>query len=321
MAGSNERGRALEYKIAIEIGNFLREELQLDVISSNSTKQLNFRDKLYFDELDEETKNDFSLCVATFVKWFAKQDWLKGALTVTIDRFGDDKAKSADQTDIRLGITNENGKLIFKNFSVKNRHDALKHPRLPSLAQQCGIPKESNVDISYRGHYEAIWESFGKKVNSLNKNIDTFEQLDKINPKFRVKYLYIPLMENAVDFLIKHSKKLECAHSLFQYLVGKTDYIVAKNESRNVLIKHFSKIDLPASFSVTYPYTEGEIDSQSYFLLEFDNGWKIRVRIHNASGRIFKESGKVFATEKMDPICINLGKVIPIEKMPKKLTS
>ncbi len=318
MVNSNERGRALEYKIAIEVHDFLADSLRLDVISTDGSKRLNFRDKLYFDELDEPTKSDFSLCATTFVKWFDKQGWLKDAATVTIDRFGDDRAKGRDPTDIQLGISNTKGQLTFKNFSLKHRHDALKHPRLPSLAQQCGIGKGTKEDSDYRKRYAVIWEKFGKKVSALNSTVKTFDNLGKIDSSFKANHLYAPLMKNAVDFLIKHSKSQENASALFQYLVGKTDYIVIKNTRNNIEVKYFSDTKIPEKYSVIYPYQEKGNNPRNYFLLEFSNGWKIRVRIHNASSRIFEEDGRVNDTEKMDPICINLSQLISTDTIQKR---
>ncbi len=140
---------------------------------------------------------------------------MKDALTVTVERFGDDRAKKADPTDFQLGISNKNGQLLFKNFSMKHHHDALKHPRLPSLPQQCGIGKGTKEDAEYRKKYALIWENFGKKVAALNPKIKTFEELGKIDPDFKVKHLYVPLMKNATGFLEKHSKEKQCASALF----------------------------------------------------------------------------------------------------------
>jgi predicted transposase YbfD/YdcC len=100
--------------------------------------------------------------------------------------------------------------------------------------------------------------------------------------------------------------------------VGKSDYAVIKNEPKEIVIKQFCNETMPTAYSVTYPYKEKDNDPRNYFLLEFNNGWKIRVRIHNASSRIFKSNGEVFATEKMDPICINIDTLIWVRSVAKK---
>lgn len=317
MVHSNERGRALEYVIATELESFIKGTLKLSIISTETTKRLNIRDKAYFDALDVPTQNDFILCSKTLTNWIYSEGWFSSADHITIDRFGDEKAKQADPTDIQIGISGKDGSLVLKNLSLKHHHDALKHPRLPSLAQQCGFSKGCKEDTRYRKRYEKLWLNFGNKVKKLNKKVKKYEQIDS---ELKYKNLYVPLMKCTNAFLLKQSKNSKSSKALFEYLVGKTNYIVIKNDKKELVVKDFSSITFPTSFSIIYPYKEKGNDPRSYFLLEFDNGWKIRVRIHNASSRIFKSNGKVFATEKMDPICINLENVITIKKIKKKLT-
>ena len=220
MAGSNERGRALEYYLGIEIHSFLENGLKLDVLSSDSTKHLNFRDKPYFDVLSEKDKADFKLCAKAFMNWIKQQGWLDDAEAITIDRFSDDKAKEKDPTDIQFVISNKSGQLAFKNISVKLHHDALCHPRLPSLAQQCGFEKGSKEDISYRQTYERIWNNFHKKVKALDKFPKTYSELDKLNKDYKIKWLYFPLQKHTVDFLRKHANTQKHAAAFFRYLIG-----------------------------------------------------------------------------------------------------
>ena len=51
MVHSNERGRALEYRIAIEMYRVFQ-GMGLETKSSESTNRLNFRDVTYFEDLD-----------------------------------------------------------------------------------------------------------------------------------------------------------------------------------------------------------------------------------------------------------------------------
>lgn len=312
MAGSNERGRALEYRLGIDIHSFLEGTLKLDVLSSESTKRLNFRDKPYFDALDNETKSDFELCSKATVKWLKQQDWFDNAETVTIERFGDDKAKDKDPTDIQLAISDRTGQLIFKNISIKHHHNALCHPRLPSLAQQCGFEKGSKEDKNYRESYAKRWNNFHIKVKALGKKIETYAELEEVGKDYRKDWLYAPLQKEVVAFLRKHANTPEHAAEFFRYLIGKNKYIVLKNGSKHIEVKHFEGIANPTSFEIIYPYKK----KGSTFLIEFNNGWKIAIRLHTASSHIEK-NGKVFMTEKEDPICQNLEDLIKIDIVKK----
>jgi len=99
---------------------------------------------------------------------------------------------------------------------------------------------------------------------------------------------------------------------MFNYLVGTIDYIVIKNETKKVALKYFNDFKEPNKLIIKYPNK-----FKNHLLLSFDNNWNIDSRIHTASGRIFKDNGEVFKTEKMDPICSNLSELIRIETISK----
>ena len=90
MVHSNERGRALEYCVAIEMQRLFEKDLKIETKSSGNTDKLNFRDSVYFKDLDDKTKVDFNKCAGVVAKWLKEQDWFDNADLITIDRFGDD---------------------------------------------------------------------------------------------------------------------------------------------------------------------------------------------------------------------------------------
>ena len=47
------------------------------------------------------------------MNWLKKQNWFSIAERITIDRFGDDRAKELDPTDIQIGISNNDGRVIW----------------------------------------------------------------------------------------------------------------------------------------------------------------------------------------------------------------
>ncbi len=123
MVHSNEIGRALEYKVAIELENFINNELKIETISTETTNKLNFRHKIYFDDLNEPTKQDFSLCATTLIKWLKNQNWFELADHVTIDRFGDEKAtqslKLKELANILQKKYEQNIKILKKELKTK----------------------------------------------------------------------------------------------------------------------------------------------------------------------------------------------------------
>lgn len=311
MVNSNERGRAFEHIVRQTLLAYTTKK-KVPASETERAKARGIIEGKYFSALDSATKQDFVSGAQAFTNWVGKQRWLDGATKMILDRIPDDEAKGRDPTDIRLSIIYKGGKKETKNISVKHHHAALCHPRLPSLAQQCGYKKSGKIDKKYRESYKKIWEDFYSKVKVLKPKPKTYAKLDRINKKYRYDWLYEPLQRNTVQFLRAHANDSKCAASFFKYLVGSNEYYVLKNETNCIEVKHFVGIKPPTSFHIAYPWH----NNKTTFLMEFGNGWEITMRLHTASSRI-ENRGKVFMTEKEDPICQNLDKMLKIEKLPK----
>lgn len=308
MVNSNERGRAFELVVRRALLAYAVKKRVLIEETENSKKREPVEGK-YFNELDAETQHSFVSGAWAFSRWVDEQGWFDNATKMVLDRVPDNKAKERDPTDIRLRITYNNGNAEEKNISVKHMHSALCHPRLPSLAQQCGFEKGSKVDKDYRESYKKIWNEFYSKVKRLKRKVETYSELDKIDKSYRRNWLYEPLQLNTIKFLNEKANNEEGAATFFKYLVGDVDYYVLKNDKDFIEVKHFSGVETPKGFKITYPYK-----SKTTFLMEFNNGWNISMRLHTASSRI-ENKGKAHMTEKMDPICKNLKNLIRIDKV------
>lgn len=310
MVNSNERGRAFELVVRRALLAYAVKKRVPAEETENSKKREPVEGK-YFNALDAETQQSFVSGAWAFSKWVDGQGWLDNATEMVLDRIPDNKAKERDPTDIRLRITYADCKKKDKNISVKHRHSALCHPRLPSLAQQCGFEKGSKVDKDYRKSYKDIWNEFYGKVKKLKQKVETYSELDRIDKSYRGDWLYESLQLNTIKFLNEKANNEERAVAFFEYLVGEVDYYVLKNEKSFIEVKDFSGIEAPKGFKIIYPYK-----SKTTFLMEFDNGWNISMRLHTASSRI-ENKGKVFMTEKLDPICKNLNELIKIDRILK----
>lgn len=308
MVASNERGRALEWAVRAEVAKFAeRKGLAVEVTAR--TKERDAIEGAYFAELDAGCQQDFTSCAITFTVWLQQQHWLDDASKLVLDRIPDNETQ---MTDIRLSIY-KGSEVQTKNLSVKSHHNALCHPRLPSLPGQCKIDNP-RIDASYRENYKRIWNKFYSKVKALGKRVNTYAALEKKNEKYRYDWLYVPLQKSAVKFLRENANNPENAKAFFKYLVGNNDYYVIKNGTGKIEVKQFVGISPPSSFKITYPWN----GKKTTFLIEFDNGWKITLRLHTASSRIVKSNGMVFMTEKEDPICINLESLIAIDTVMKE---
>ncbi len=304
----NDTGRALEYAIVNKISSFL---MNKDIKFQFSERALsnNQRDKLYFNKLLPILKEDFIKCAKIFTIWAEQSGWFKGATNIEIDRLPDTAGVKGDVTDIRLKIKIKNSTFV-KNISVKHHHNALKHPRLPRLPEQCGI-KDEKIKRRYIEKHTQIWKTFLEKAHGLNPNIIEFNKLKKLNNSFIDLNLYKPLILLVKDFLEENANNPDNVSTFFKFLTGSFNFYTIKNENNNVIIKHFIDLKSPQKFKIDYPY-----NSLTTFLMELDNGWKITFRLHTASSKFFK-NGKINQSTKFDVICINLNEVIKIEKITK----
>jgi hypothetical protein len=304
----NDTGRALEYSVVYKISKFLYAN-QIKFSCTSRASLDNKRDSVYFKRLPEELAEDFVKCAQIFVLWAKKQGWFKGAISVDIDRLPDTEGVSGDVTDIRLNIKTKSSE-YSKNISIKHHHNALKHPRLPRLPEQCGI-SDRTIKKKYISKHDAIWNSFIKKAHNLNSETAEFSKIKEIQEDFIEKNLYKPLILLVNDFLEKNACNPESIAHFFRFLTGNFNFFTIKNEKNAVLIKHFVDLQKPTKFKIIYPYK-----SLTTFLMNLDNGWEITFRLHTASSRFIK-NGKINMSTKFDVNCINLDKVIKIEKIPK----
>ena len=159
MAGSNEHGRILELVIADRLKDLCA---SMGIPCRFSVKALaaNARDNEYLDAgaLDDREVADFASCAGTFAKWIEEEHWLDGASSVIVHRFTDAAGKKSDTSDMAL-VIHKGGKEITKKISVKHHHDALKHPRLPSIPDHLGV-KDSRERDAYRAAHKRIWKEF-----------------------------------------------------------------------------------------------------------------------------------------------------------------
>jgi len=312
MAKSNQQGRALEYIFRNGICRFARSK-GLKVEVTPRTMEKDSKERGYFNALDSDLKKSFTSCAETFPAWLEGNGWLDGAVKLELDRVPDSEARqNIEMTDVRLAFSYKDGRKKALNLSVKHHHDALCHPRLPSLAEQCGI-KDERLDSKYREKYKKIWKAFYSKARELDKKTAKFSDLKARQKDFVEAHLYVPLLRLVIGFLQKNANNAENARAFFEYLVGKVDYYVVKNGDDSIEIKPFVGIAPPKSFSIAYPFKS----RKNTFLIEFDNGWQISCRLHTANKEFFRK-GKIFMSEKLDPICINLDRVMEIEELPKQ---
>lgn len=306
---SNDTGRAFEFLLTERLLKFLHDNKIKAALTTRAQRD-NTRDKHYFSGLPDYLKQSLTGAGEAAIRWISKQDWLAGAKSVKIDRLPDTEGVRGSVTDIQLQIYTSKG-LGIRNISLKHHHNALKHPRLPSLPYQCGI-KDPKIASIWKEIHDKVWDRFYGEARKLDSSTTEFRKLKAKDPKFIDEKLYKPLIGAVIGFLKKHANNPKNAAEFFKFLKGGMNFFTIKNEPNRILVKKFAEVKLPTSFKIIYPY-KGTLTT---FLMEFDNGWRVTLRLHTASSEFFRR-GKIHSSTKFDVLCENLEEVIEIDKVTK----
>jgi len=309
----NDIGRALEYAVSITIAEHARRQ-GITVSYSVRAASDNKRDAVNFALLVSSRQEDFLLCGAVFCGWLDKRGYLKHAITLEIDRLPDSAGVGGDVTDFTLRIAYLRGKTRFYRFSLKNTHNALKHPRLTRFPKDCGVTSPGIV-AKYKKEHDKIWLDFFAKIKSLCPNATLVKHVKAVSPSFVEDNLYVPFNKLIMAFLNGNVNNPINARILFTFLVtSSTDYIGIKNEKHQVLIKHFNGISLPSGLKVSR-----KPNNKTTFFVEFDNGWTLSFRLHTASSHLYTKTGKKHRSVKYDVQSVDLDKAIRVEVLSKQL--
>lgn len=303
---SNDTGRAFEILITETLIKYLQSK-NIKFSLTQRAKKDNDRDKKYFEMLSKPLQEDFIKAGNAAVRWVENQGWFKSAKNVIIDRLPDTEGVKGNVTDLQISIESEKG-LSIKNISLKHHHSALKHPRLPRLPAQCGIT-DPKIKSEWSETHKKIWEDFYKEARKLDKSTTEFSSLKAIDHSFIDKHLYEPLIKAVISFLEKYANNPQNISKFFKFLTSEFDFFTIKNEPNRILIKKFVNITQPKGFTSEYPY-KGRLTT---FLMIFDNGWDISLRLHTASSEFYRNN-KVQMSTKFDVLCENLDEVIGVDE-------
>ncbi len=226
---------------------------------------------------------------------------VKQIFGVQVDRLSDVEGVGGDVTDVRVEFFSE-GNAIPVNISLKHMHTALKHPRLTRVPQWIGKvdPRKAR---EYEVNYEGIWSSFFKKCNEILPAAQRFREVKAVEPDSIEKHLYKPLYALVRDFLSENTNSPTQVVELFDFLVGKYEYIKFINHDDKIEIRDFSNIPKPQTVKITYSGT-------GYLQFNFSNGWKLSGRLHTASKWLSKKPIKFDVQPR------NLDELVPAIYIP-----
>ena len=187
-------------------------------------------------------------------------------------------------------------KVATLNISLKHSHEALKHPRLTRVPNWIGLESTKEAR-KYLQNYKDIWASFFKKGKELLPSATKFSELKSVDTHIIEEKLYKPLYQLVGNFLEKNIVNETQTKHLFEFMVGRFNFIKFVDYDGQIEIRDFSNIPKPSSIKFGY-------NEKGYLQFTFDNGWILSGRLHTAT-QWLKESIKF----DMQPE--NLDAVIP----------
>ncbi|PRS38361.1 hypothetical protein C6Y01_17195 [Bacillus sp. NMCC46] len=294
----NKTGRAFE-AIVLE---YLIQSLKTEDINAKYTSRALEIQKGYisiFNELADLAKGDvkykklhenFISTTPQLVDWIINSFKLKSCEIVIIDKFKDSEA-SGNIADLQLQVF-YNGEPKVINLSLKNNHDALKHSRVGPLPTWIGFSKEDDEYIEYTKKLVDAREKVKNKISNLSQSKNTpiknYKDLDLINTNvkrysthYKNQHIYPEFYSVIKDFMETQAQNKRAVNLLFRYLMSEPHYKII-NLPKEFRIYDFTSI--PDASSVTF-----NIDLKNgYLMLNFDNGFKMAIRLHNDKSEILK---------------------------------
>ncbi|MDP3918332.1 MAG: HaeIII family restriction endonuclease [Nanoarchaeota archaeon] len=308
MTKSNKKGRAFEYIVTKELEDHIKSKGIKYFLSQRAIKD-NKRDIIHLNELSTEIQKILSQDAKKFISWTIEKEWLNNIKEISIDRLPDSEGVKGDVTDLVIKLIDTEGGVDIKNISLKHNHEALKHPRISRLPQQCGI-EDKGLIKNYLIARDNIWDNFFREAKKINSDFTTFKELKDLDKEFINLNLYKPLIELVISFLEQNVNNSDNTFSFFKFITGKRDFYQVKAMKDKVQIVFFKDISVPKSFKIQYPYK----DKLNTFLMTFNNDWKITFRLHTASSSFIKK-GKINKSTKFDVNCINIDSLLKIEEV------
>jgi len=323
---SDRYGRAFEYCVAKAVFSKLEQSHPQKVRMALRAKESQRHGEAQFADLSEREKKQFRRSAVKIAEWLAENKLKKPSEMkfekpafsladyvrevsgkklrtstsrkierVELDRIPDTAGRKGDVTDIRIKFVAKCG-VANVNISLKHRHEALKHPRLTNVPDWIGIANTKEAR-QYLTDYENIWSTFFEKGEKLSPDAKRFRELKAIDANFVEENLYKPLYSLVKNFLQQNIKEPSQVQQMFDFMIGKFDYIKFVDHDGDIEVLDFSNIPAPNSVKIGYT-------SKGYLRLVFDNGWKISGRLHTATQWLKKSI-------KFDVQPMNLDEVVP----------
>ena len=250
---SNDTGRALEYILAEK---FFKNGYQFGPLATQHRQLYG----PYFSALPAAQQKTFRLASDTFYSWYVKNFPNSGKYLEALP----DTSGSA--VDLVIGSSGS-----VNNFSVKHNNLDMRHNRPHGLPNRCGLTT-TEADPYLEDLYKIEKRMRKEDPANLFRNM-----------KNKDKWMLL-INENAMNYIQTWKGKYPSSiETYFNYLISnyRPYYKIEVSDrfTNAVTIHEFLTNQRPTDVALS-------INSNGYIVLDYDNGWRLTKRIHNASSRV-----------------------------------
>jgi hypothetical protein len=252
----NDTGRAYEYAI---VNYFEKHGYVLGTLAKHHSSL--YED--YFFAQTSKTQRDFQKSAADFYEWFSVSFGSK--VSKCIDGLPDN---SGSVVDVFIG---EPGNEV--NFSLKHNHLALRHNRPHGLPERCGISGTSEADEYLNAVYDI------ERLIRVEDPVLKFSELADKRKWMKA------INDNCRKFLLTWQLSIpSTVPNYFGFLTGndRPYYKLVLNSSGSnsgSYIHEFLSSKLPKAVEFSY-------NSSDHLVMDYDNGWILKKRLHNAQSNL-----------------------------------
>ncbi len=263
-SSSNDNGRSLEYLITAELQK--RPGCSLTQRASRSQS----RDLSTVAQINQTLRASFTKAAKTSADWIISEIGGEPGTLFEVDRANDGDDGVAD-----LIISSKRQTLLI---SVKHNHDALSHPRPYSLVEAVGFE-----GTSFESDHRNRMANASARFRSASNNASTYSAV----PEAKLQ-LYYDVCDECSKSIAGIAKQKQVAEQVFEFLVSPGCLkLVIRTDSEAKTLKGIEVFDYTNITKPTSIATRVDRRSKAASLvLDFDNGWRIDLRVHTASSRI-----------------------------------
>ena len=287
-----DAGKAFEYFLALTLYNKINNGQQVTLENNESFKIA----KECFNKFNEEKQQNYENAAEAAVNFIVKLEprleypISNGKITIIIQ--ADSIGRIGDTRDVITVRSRDNWEI---GFSAKNNHTAVKHPRISDTIDFGKSWFGISCSPEYMIEIRKIFGKVRKMIKESNRTLLWKEIESKKNE------IYTKVLESfKTEIQRLYDSNSNLPERLFKYLIGEKDFYKVIKMKKHTAIQAFnlngklnnsSKLIKP-EIKISKTKIPTKIVAYSNLIgydtikINFDKGWVLSFRIHNASSKL-----------------------------------